>query len=101
VGCTVQARASSGEESFFPMEMEGAPQGDDQEIPFGAGNLDFGSRDGGGVVGPKLAATLSRQADKFEVKEGNCPRWSALFGADEADDVYKLPEKMCGYQLSH
>lgn len=64
-----EASGSSREESFFSMEMEGAPQGGVREIPFGVANLDFGSRDGGGVVGPKLDAVPSRQADKFEVKE--------------------------------
>ena len=36
-------------------------------------HLDFGSRDGGGVVGPKLDRAAGRQADKFEVHEGIQP----------------------------
>lgn len=42
-----------------------------REAPPGLAHLDFGTRTGGGVVGPKLDRVLSgRQADKFEVKEG-------------------------------
>ena len=42
-----------------------------QDIPQGIAHLDFGLRDGGGVVGPKLDSSGSRQADKFEVQEGD------------------------------
>lgn len=41
-----------------------------QEIPEGVAHLDFGVRDGGGVVGPKLDRLTGRESDKFEVKEG-------------------------------
>lgn len=46
------------------------PEFDFQGVPQGIAHLDFGSRNGGGVVGPKLGDASERQADKFEVKEG-------------------------------
>jgi len=61
------------EERLFSMEMEGAlPQEDARETPtpLGVGHLDFGSREGGGVVGPKLDSAMSRQSDRFKVQEG-------------------------------
>ena len=56
------------------MEMDRASQADAGETPApsGVGHLDFGSRDGAGVVGPRLDPAVSREksADRFEVKEG-------------------------------
>lgn len=44
----------------------------EKDIPAGVAHLDFGSRDGGGVVGPKLDRIKARHSDKFEVHEGTC-----------------------------
>ncbi len=41
-----------------------------QEIPQGVAHLDFGAKNGGGVVGPKLDRITGRDSDRFEVKEG-------------------------------
>lgn len=52
------------------MELEGGH--DCQDVPFGVAHLDFGARDGSGVVGPKIdVVDAGRQADKFLVKEGS------------------------------
>ena len=60
-----------GEDAFFAMDFDTLSQHQSQEIPFGVAHLDFGARNGSGVVGPKIdIVDGGRQSDKFEVKEG-------------------------------
>lgn len=59
-------------------DLDKEAQAELSKIPEGVAHLDFGSRHGGGVVGPKLGRVAEREADKFEVQEGSAAELSLL-----------------------
>lgn len=64
---------SPTKDGFFSMDIDSQTQQLQQQpddLPVVA-HLDFGARNGSGVVGPKIDAVAGgRLSDKFEVKEG-------------------------------
>lgn len=66
---------TSPPEDFFAMDVDSGAAADAPAAPPQRLALDFGARSGSGVIGPKIdVAPTSRQADKFEVREGASPR---------------------------